>query len=197
MASTHSRRRRQAGGVNSNEFHRRTMSLVAGCVNDARNQHNGDITPESVAKRVSAKLRTELHPGQPLRDLLPQEGQDDHSVPVLFEIDGIATEYGSRLYEHIKAFCREILARFEDPVQCRLLCAVWNDAVSYESFRRVRVIEQQRKKKAIEAHPPCCDKVYWCPMVGAVECPDHGGFDVCCTRPDLHDPLKEGTHELG
>lgn len=30
----------------------------------------------------------------------------------------------------------------------------------------------------------CCDRAYLCG--GEVECAIHGGFDVCCDRPDLH-----------
>lgn len=34
--------------------------------------------------------------------------------------------------------------------------------------------------------PSCCPDAYWCPRAGEVECPRHGGFDVCCRRPDAH-----------
>lgn len=30
---------------------------------------------------------------------------------------------------------------------------------------------------------------YYCPTSGDVEDPQHGGFDVCCARPDLHVPV--------
>lgn len=36
----------------------------------------------------------------------------------------------------------------------------------------------------------CCS-TFWCPTVDAVECPTHGGFDVCCDRPDLHRATAE------
>lgn len=26
----------------------------------------------------------------------------------------------------------------------------------------------------------CCDRVYLCPTTGEMECPLHGGFDICC-----------------
>lgn len=32
----------------------------------------------------------------------------------------------------------------------------------------------------------CCAKSYFCPEVGQFECAEHGGFDTCCDRPDLH-----------
>lgn len=32
-------------------------------------------------------------------------------------------------------------------------------------------------------------RLYFCPTSGDVECPHHGGFDVCCSRPDLHQPI--------
>lgn len=28
--------------------------------------------------------------------------------------------------------------------------------------------------------------LYFCPTAGEVESASHGGFDVCCSRPDLH-----------
>lgn len=31
--------------------------------------------------------------------------------------------------------------------------------------------------------------VYFCPTAGETESDCHGGFDVCCDRPDLHQPL--------
>lgn len=34
----------------------------------------------------------------------------------------------------------------------------------------------------------CCDRLYYCPTAGEDECDVHGGFDVCCNRPDLHRP---------
>jgi hypothetical protein len=30
---------------------------------------------------------------------------------------------------------------------------------------------------------------YFCPASGDVEHPTHGGFDLCCDRPDLHQPV--------
>lgn len=35
----------------------------------------------------------------------------------------------------------------------------------------------------------CCSEVYYCPTVRSHECATHGGFDVCCEHPELHDPL--------
>lgn len=31
-----------------------------------------------------------------------------------------------------------------------------------------------------------CEPVYWCQVSGEYELPCHGGFDTCCSRPDLH-----------
>ncbi|MGW5003290.1 hypothetical protein ACWEP8_37180 [Streptomyces hydrogenans] len=36
--------------------------------------------------------------------------------------------------------------------------------------------------------PPAAG-TYFCPTSGALESPCHGGFDVCCARPDLHEPI--------
>lgn len=35
-----------------------------------------------------------------------------------------------------------------------------------------------------------CKPVYWCPTQGEYESPCHGGFDVCCRRPELHRESK-------
>lgn len=37
--------------------------------------------------------------------------------------------------------------------------------------------------------PTCCPDAYLC-LSGALEmeCPRHGGFDVCCSNPSLHIP---------
>ena len=34
-----------------------------------------------------------------------------------------------------------------------------------------------------------CPDRYFCPASGDVECPRHGGFDVCCDRPGDHVPV--------
>jgi hypothetical protein len=42
--------------------------------------------------------------------------------------------------------------------------------------------------------PTCCPDAYLC-LSGAepeIECPRHGGFDVCCGRPDQHVPQDPG-----
>ena len=31
-----------------------------------------------------------------------------------------------------------------------------------------------------------CEPIYWCPTTGEYESPCHGGFDVCCRRPEMH-----------
>lgn len=36
---------------------------------------------------------------------------------------------------------------------------------------------------------PKPDERYFCPTSGDVESPRHGGFDVCCDRPELHRPV--------
>lgn len=39
---------------------------------------------------------------------------------------------------------------------------------------------------------------YFCPSSGQLECcPLHGGFDVCCTRPDLHELVTETSSPSG
>lgn len=31
--------------------------------------------------------------------------------------------------------------------------------------------------------------LYYCPAAGEIESATHGGFDVCCSAPELHQPL--------
>jgi hypothetical protein len=38
---------------------------------------------------------------------------------------------------------------------------------------------------------------YFCPTSGQVEDAQHGGFDVCCDRPDLHRPATSGRAGAG
>lgn len=43
-----------------------------------------------------------------------------------------------------------------------------------------------------ERSPSCCGAdMFWCPRVGRMECPTHGGFKVCCDRPDRHTALVD------
>lgn len=38
----------------------------------------------------------------------------------------------------------------------------------------------------------CCPDAYWCPTddgQGETECPRHGGFNICCDKPELHVPM--------
>lgn len=51
-----------------------------------------------------------------------------------------------------------------------------------------------------EAEEHCCGKVYFCPAAGETECPDHSGFDRCCSNPARHRPVAvtgEGGRLLG
>ncbi|MEV7675149.1 hypothetical protein [Streptomyces sp. NPDC088752] len=42
--------------------------------------------------------------------------------------------------------------------------------------------------------PTCCPDAYQCD--GEIECDRHGGFDVCCDRPEEHIPQdRNGWHE--
>ena len=34
-----------------------------------------------------------------------------------------------------------------------------------------------------------CPDRYFCPAATEIECPRHGGFDVCCDRPGDHVPV--------
>lgn len=36
-------------------------------------------------------------------------------------------------------------------------------------------------------------ELYYCPTSGDMESPVHGGFDTCCDRPDLHQPVTSGS----
>lgn len=63
---------------------------------------------------------------------------------------------------------------------------------SDETARRiVERSEQIAAEPEWEAHAqsiPCTP--YYCPTSGEVECcPEHSGFDVCCDRTDLHQPV--------
>jgi hypothetical protein len=42
----------------------------------------------------------------------------------------------------------------------------------------------------LEDEMPCCPDVYFCPTAGELECPRHGGFDVCCDQPGKHEPVN-------
>jgi hypothetical protein len=37
---------------------------------------------------------------------------------------------------------------------------------------------------------PLLDDVYYCPTAGENESAKHGGFDVCCDRPERHEPAR-------
>ncbi|MFI7451390.1 hypothetical protein ACIBQX_28105 [Nonomuraea sp. NPDC049714] len=37
--------------------------------------------------------------------------------------------------------------------------------------------------------------VYYCPEADEVECPTHGGFDLCCCAPRRHVPLTAGDYD--
>ncbi|PPS89506.1 hypothetical protein [Streptomyces sp. MH60] len=41
-----------------------------------------------------------------------------------------------------------------------------------------------------QSEPTCCPDAYLCltAEVPEIECPRHGGFDVCCARPETHVP---------
>ena len=41
------------------------------------------------------------------------------------------------------------------------------------------------------AQGTCCDDMYWCPTANDWECAKHGGFDVCCNKPQLHKRIKD------
>lgn len=43
-------------------------------------------------------------------------------------------------------------------------------------------------REAIHNATPC--QRWYCPTSGDIECGVHGGFDVCCDRPDLHQPVN-------
>lgn len=44
--------------------------------------------------------------------------------------------------------------------------------------------------RAIRSSAPALERctLWYCPTSGEIECGTHGGFDVCCARPDLHQP---------
>lgn len=52
------------------------------------------------------------------------------------------------------------------------------------------------RAEQLDAAPSCVSPdcaLYYCPTVGDVECPVHGGFDVCCNRLDLHQPITRAS----
>lgn len=47
--------------------------------------------------------------------------------------------------------------------------------------------------------PPCVDEdcaVYYCPQSECDECLTHGGFDICCTDVEYHQPARSWPTEL-
>lgn len=46
-------------------------------------------------------------------------------------------------------------------------------------------------------HKPNCPDLFYCPTVGGVESGCHGGFDVCCSAPELHLPVTEEAFNAG
>jgi hypothetical protein len=73
-----------------------------------------------------------------------------------------------------------------------------------ERVIRLRVENRTVALPALEAHKlgsalhaasgidTCCGAdMYWCPVVGRMECPLHGGFNVCCARPERHTLVTE------
>ncbi|MER7331786.1 MULTISPECIES: hypothetical protein [unclassified Micromonospora] len=69
----------------------------------------------------------------------------------------------------------------------RLLRGLTDD----ETARRI-VERSEQIGEAIDAATPC-DR-WFCPTSGEVECGVHGGFDVCCNRIDLHQPITVQPH---
>jgi hypothetical protein len=48
----------------------------------------------------------------------------------------------------------------------------------------------------VTSEPPCCPDAYWCQAAQEVECPRHGGFDVCCDQTESHAPQdRDAWHE--
>lgn len=55
----------------------------------------------------------------------------------------------------------------------------------------IRIMERDDDiREAIHNATPC--EMWFCPTSGETECGVHGGFDVCCNRPDLHRPVEPG-----
>lgn len=55
-----------------------------------------------------------------------------------------------------------------------------------EVARRI-VVRADDIREAIHRATPC--NLWHCPTSGDVECGTHGGFDTCCDRTDLHQPI--------
>lgn len=65
-----------------------------------------------------------------------------------------------------------------------LLVAWWLCRGIDRAFER-KEAEYQRVVREIRdrcEHP----RLYYCAISGENECPDCGGFDACCSRPDMH-----------
>lgn len=56
----------------------------------------------------------------------------------------------------------------------------------YDGWRRGILFEPENPKGKAE-----CKPTYYCPTAGEYESPCHGGFDVCCSNPELHTPSSE------
>lgn len=52
---------------------------------------------------------------------------------------------------------------------------------------------QKWKDVRAKADLPDCShpRLYWCPTAGENECPDCGGFDVCCDSPQRHEHRRD------
>ena len=49
--------------------------------------------------------------------------------------------------------------------------------------------EKVRAAKARVTGDCGCDDLYYCGTSDDIECPRHGGFDVCCAHPESHLPV--------
>jgi hypothetical protein len=83
------------------------------------------------------------------------------------------------------------------PVELAKCHAAYNQGVA-RIHKQVRLIAGDSLKQArttlemLEARPQhVCSEPYYCPTAGEMESCLHGGFDICCNRPELHRPSPD------
>lgn len=52
-----------------------------------------------------------------------------------------------------------------------------------------QLVQLMQGRQVADCTPAC--PIYYCPTSGEDECPNHGGFDVCCDQPETHLPRKQ------
>lgn len=66
----------------------------------------------------------------------------------------------------------------------------WRDLKRSADYHDLCYFGEWSARIALDATEGCdsqgCAPNYWCPTAGEYESPCHGGFDTCCSHPELH-----------